>query len=89
MPRRTTLVTVEEIADDDLLADDRLAAGTIPALYIRRHRAGAARRLAGRPAPRATPPDHDHLRRYAELAASADGFARYLERYVLERIAAE
>jgi glutaconate CoA-transferase subunit A len=31
---RTTLVTVEAITDDDLLADDRTAAGTIPALYI-------------------------------------------------------
>ena len=29
-----TLVTVEAIADDDLLADDRTAAGTIPALYV-------------------------------------------------------
>ncbi len=31
---RRTLVTVEEIAEDDLLADDRTAAGTIPALYV-------------------------------------------------------
>ena len=30
---RTTLVTVEEVVDD-LLADDQVAAGTIPALYV-------------------------------------------------------
>ncbi len=31
---RATLVTVEEIRDDDLLADETLAAGAIPSLYI-------------------------------------------------------
>ena len=31
---RMTLVTVERIVEDDLLADDRTAAGTIPSLYI-------------------------------------------------------
>jgi glutaconate CoA-transferase subunit A len=77
---KTTLVTVEEVVED-LLADDRLAAGTIPALYV----------SAVAPAPRGAwpvglrrtyPPDHEHLGRYAELAASGDGFARYLDRYV-------
>ncbi len=29
-----TLVTVERFVDDDLLADDRTAAGTIPSLYV-------------------------------------------------------
>jgi glutaconate CoA-transferase subunit A len=78
---KTTLVTVEEVVDD-LMADDRVAAGTIPALYV----------SAIAPAPqgawpvglrRTYPPDHDHLRHYAELAASADGFARYLDAHVL------
>lgn len=31
---RTTLVTVERFVEDDLLADDRTAAGTIPSLYV-------------------------------------------------------
>lgn len=31
---RTTLVTVERIVDEDLLADPAMAAGTIPALYV-------------------------------------------------------
>ncbi len=33
---RRTLVTVEEVAERDLLADDVWAAGTIPALYVER-----------------------------------------------------
>lgn len=78
---RTTLVTVEEVVDD-LLADDRLAAGTVPALYV--SAVAEAPRGAWPVGLRRTyAPDHEHLRRYAELAASADGFARYLDRYVL------
>jgi glutaconate CoA-transferase subunit A len=82
---RRTLVTVEEIADEDLLADARTAAGTIPALYV----AAVAEApdgawpvgLAGR-----YPPDSDHLRLYAELARTADGFARYLDEHVMARV---
>lgn len=83
----TTLVTVEEVAGD-LMADDEVAAGTIPALYV----SGIAQAPRGAwpvGLRRSYPPDHDHLRRYAELAASADGFARYLEGFVLERVPAE
>jgi glutaconate CoA-transferase subunit A len=84
---RTTLVTVEEVVDD-LLADDRLAAGTIPALYVSAI-AQAPRGAWPVGLRRTYPPDHAHLQRYAELAASADGFARYLDRYVLTDLAAE
>ena len=85
---RTTLVSVEEIIDDDLLADDRTAAGTIPALYvtaIAEARRGAwpvglRHRYAA---------DREHLRRYAELARSEAGFARYLDQFVLKSVAAE
>jgi glutaconate CoA-transferase subunit A len=84
---RTTLVTVEEVVDD-LLADDRLAAGTIPALYI--SAVAQAPRGAWPVGLRRTyPPDHEHLRRYAELAASAEGFACYLDRWVLADLVAE
>jgi glutaconate CoA-transferase, subunit A len=85
---RTTLVTVEEITDRDLLADDRTAAGTIPALYV----------FALAEAPRGAwpvglrqryPADREHLRLYAELAASEAGFARYQGEFVLDRVAAE
>jgi glutaconate CoA-transferase subunit A len=85
---RTTLVTVEAITDDDLLADDRTAAGTIPALYITG--IAEARRGAWPLGLRHTyPADLEHLRRYAELAESEAGFARYLDEFVRERVAAE
>ena len=85
---RTTLVSVEEIVDDDLLADDRLAAGTIPALYVTA--IALARRGAWPVGLRgAYPPDRPHLRRYAELAATAEGFARYLGEQVPELVPAE
>jgi len=85
---KTTLVTVEEITDDDLLADDLTAAGTIPALYVSAiaeapHGAwpvGLRRRY---------PADVEHLRRYAALARDDAGFARYLDEFVLERVVAE
>jgi glutaconate CoA-transferase subunit A len=78
---RRTLVTVEEIVDDALLADDRTAAGTIPALYV----SGIAEAPGG-----AWPvglrgrydADAEHLRLYADMAATAEGFARYLDEYV-------
>jgi glutaconate CoA-transferase subunit A len=83
----TTLVTVEEVVGD-LLADDRLAAGTIPALYV--NAIAQVPRGAWPVGLRRTyPPDHDHLRHYALQAASADGFAHYLERHVLPELAAE
>jgi glutaconate CoA-transferase subunit A len=81
---RRTLVTVEEIVRDDLLADDRTAAGTIPALYvtaIAEAREGAwPVGLRGR-----YPADADHLRHYAEQARTAEGFARYLDEHVYDR----
>ena len=80
---RATLVTVEAITEDDLLADDVSAAGTIPALYITaiaEARGGAwPVGLRGH-----YPPDSDHLRRYAELAKTDGGFQRYLDEFVLE-----
>ncbi len=85
---RTTLVTVEEITDDDLMADDRMAAGTVPALYV--SALAEAKRgawpvgLRGR-----YPPDAEHLARYVEMARTEDGFRRYVDRYVRAREAAE
>jgi glutaconate CoA-transferase subunit A len=83
----STLVTVEEITADDLLADDRTAAGTIPALYI--SAIAEARRGAWPVGLRhCYPADLEHLRRYAELARDEAGFARYLDEFVFERVAA-
>jgi len=79
---RLTLVTVEEITDEDLLADDRTAAGTIPALYVTA--IADAKRGAWPIALRGHyPADAEHLRLYAEQARTADGFQRYLEQHVL------
>jgi len=83
----TTLVTVEEIVEDDLLADDVTAAGTIPALYV----SAIAKACEGAwpvGLRRVYPPDLDHLRMYAEMARSEQGFASYLDRFVLQRAAA-
>jgi glutaconate CoA-transferase subunit A len=85
---RTTLITVEEIVPESLLAEDVNAAGTIPALYVS---AVAAVREGAWPVGLrgAYPPDLEHLRLYAELASSAAGFERYLERFVLQPAAAK
>ncbi len=79
---RTTLVSVEEVAERNLLDDDALAAGAIPGLYI--SAVGEASEgakplgLRGRYGP-----DADHLKSYAEEAVTEDGFQRYLEQHVL------
>ena len=85
---RTTLVTVEEFTQDDLLAEDRTAAGTIPALYVT---ALAQARRGAWPVGlrRCYPADLQHLRRYAALARDDAGFARYVDEFVLESVAAE
>ena len=83
-----TLVTVEQVTDDNLLDDPRTAAGTIPALYL----------TALAEAPAGAWPlglfgcygaDRDHLATYVEAARSAEGFSRYLQDHVLDREAAE
>lgn len=76
-----TIVTVEEICDGDLLADPVLAAGTLPGFYVE------AVAVAERGAWPLLLPDRygvdaAHLAQYAKLAATADGFARYLDEHV-------
>ncbi len=85
---KQTLVTVEEFYDGDLLADDRMAAGTVPSLYV----SGVA--LAEQGAwplglPGAYGVDGGHLTEYAALARTEDGFARYLADHVHPARAAE
>jgi len=84
---RTTLVTVERIDDTDFLADDSMAAGTIPALYI------TATAVAPRGAepiglPGAYPADAGALAAYAEAARSQDGFDRWAEAEIFAKVAA-
>ena len=81
---KSTLVSVEAITDDDLLTDERMAAGTIPALYVtaRAHAERGAWPLGlwGQ-----YPADTTHLKAYADLAATEEGFARYIRDHVFER----
>jgi glutaconate CoA-transferase, subunit A len=82
-----TVVTVEKIHDSDLLRDPVLAAGTLPGFYVE---AVAVEPRGAWPLPL---PDHygsdaAHLAEYARLAATAEGFAQYLDRYVYEKVAA-
>jgi len=78
---KETLVTVEEIVDGDLLADDESAAGTISALYIT---AIAEARSGAWPLAfhDAYPADAAELADYVRLAQTEQGFAEYLARPV-------
>jgi len=82
-----TIVTVEKIHDRDLLRDPLYAAGTLPGFYVE------AVAVAPRGAWPLPLPDHygidaAHMAEYARLAATPEGFADYLQRYVHERRAA-
>jgi glutaconate CoA-transferase, subunit A len=82
-----TVVTVEEIVGENLLDDPLRAAGTLPGFYV------DAIALAPRGAWPLSLPDHygsdvAHLGEYARLAATAEGFAQYLGKYVHDRRAA-
>ncbi len=78
---RKTIVTVEKLVDGNLLDDPVLAAGVLPGFYIE------AIAVAENGAWPLTLPDHypvdaAHLRDYAQLAKTAEGFARYLDEHV-------
>jgi glutaconate CoA-transferase, subunit A len=82
-----TVVTVEKILDSNLLDDPMLAAGTLPGFYVE------AIAVAENGCWPLGLPDHygadaAHLGEYARLAATEEGFARYLEEYVHVRRAA-
>lgn len=78
----TSLATVEEIVNGNLMDDARTVAGTIAPLYVEAlaHVPNGARplALAGRYAE-----DAEHIGDYAKAARSDDGFRAYLERHVL------
>jgi glutaconate CoA-transferase subunit A len=76
-----TIVTVERISEDNLLADPILAAGTLPGFYIEAV-AVAPRGAWPLPLPDHYPADGAHLAEYARMAASAEGFKRYLDDHV-------
>lgn len=78
---RQTLVTVEQIADGNLLEDPPRAAGVLPAIYVTR--IALAKRGAW---PLALwdlyPDDEPMLARYVALARTQAGFAQFLEEWL-------
>jgi glutaconate CoA-transferase, subunit A len=82
-----TIVTVEEIRDGSLFDDPVLAAGTLGGFYIETI-AVAPRGAWPLPLPGRYAADTAHLAEYARLAATPEGFARYLDSHVYGRRAA-
>src|SRR5437879_1040989 len=82
-----TIATVEKIYDGNLMDDAGLSAGTVPGFYIDTV-AVAPRGAWPLPLLDHYPADGAHLAEYARLAASAEGFARYLDQYVFVKKAA-
>ena len=84
---RTTLVTVEEVFEGNLLDDERMAPGTLSSVYVSAvahvPRGAWPLSLTNR-----YPEDRPHLHEYARLARSDDGFAQYMCNHVLETGAA-
>lgn len=80
---QTVLVTVEQIVEENLLADEMSAAGVLPALYV----------TAVACAPRGAwpyglwgeyPADSAEIARYAKAARTADGFSAYMTQAQME-----
>jgi len=82
-----TIVTVEKLHDGDLLSDPALAAGTLPGFYVESI-AVVERGCWPLPLPEHYAWDAEHLKEYVKLAATEEGFAKYLDQHVHERRAA-
>jgi glutaconate CoA-transferase subunit A len=82
-----TIVTVEKLHDGNLLDDPTLAAGTLPGFYVEQV-AVVERGCWPLGLPDHYGADAEHLAMYAKMAATEQGFADYLDKYVYERRAA-
>src|SRR3954462_637903 len=82
-----TIVTVEKLHDGNLLEDMTLAAGTLPGFYVESV-AVVENGCWPLPLPEVYAWDVEHLKEYVKLAATDEGFAKYLDEYVHERRAA-
>src|SRR6188508_2752000 len=76
-----TIATVEKLYDGNLMDDPALSAGTVPGFYVDTI-VVAPRGAWPLPLLDHYPADGAHLAEYARLAATADGFARYLDEHV-------
>jgi glutaconate CoA-transferase subunit A len=81
------VVTVEKIHDGNLLDDPLYAAGALPGFYIDSV-AVVERGAWPLPLPDHYAVDGEHLALYAKMAATTEGFAEYLDKYVYEKKAA-
>jgi glutaconate CoA-transferase subunit A len=81
---RQAIVTVEEIADGNLLDDPRVAAGVLPAIYVTAI-AQAVRGAAPLGFREAYAEDGSAMARYVAAAKTAAGFARFIEEWLDER----
>ena len=82
-----TIVTVEKLHDGNLLEDKTLAAGTLPGFYVETV-AVVENGCWPLPLPEYYAWDVEHLKEYVKLAATDEGFAKYLDQHVYERRAA-
>jgi glutaconate CoA-transferase subunit A len=82
-----TVVTVDKIHEGNLLDDPLTAAGTLPGFYVEKI-ALTERGAWPLPLPDHYTTDVEHLALYAKMAATEDGFAEYLDKYVYEKRAA-
>lgn len=75
------LVTVEEIQDESLLANEKSAAGVLPGFYVS---ALAEAKMGAKPLGLVEhyPPDTEEIRTYARAARDGDAFDAYIERVV-------
>ena len=85
---KRTLVTVEEIWDGNLLEDERMGPGSLSSVYVT-----ATAQVAHGAWPlslqRRYPEDIEHIKEYARLARTEEGFNEYMRKHVLnERLAA-
>jgi glutaconate CoA-transferase subunit A len=84
---KKTVVTVEKMVEENLFDDPVTAAGALAGFYIESI-AVAERGAWPLPLPDHYAADDAHLAEYARLAATPEGFAAYLDRYVHDKRAA-
>jgi len=84
---KSSLITAERVTDDNLVASDIMAAGSIPNIYI----GGLAEaRRGARPLalPGYYPADDETYRTYARMARTEDGFRAFMDRFLGGELAA-
>ena len=82
-----TIATVEKFYDGNLMDDPALSSATVPGFYVETV-AVAPRGAWPLPLLDHYPADGTHLAEYARMAATPEGFARYLEQHVYAKKAA-